>query len=503
MADNKVKFLRGTAAEYAASTKDNDVFYYITDTQKLYLGANEVTGVGKAGTGASAEIFNDYTQNKANGNYSHAEGLYTKADGSASHSEGAYTDATGDYSHTEGYSTTASKFFAHAGGDSSSALKRGAFVHGNNVIADKNDYETAFGTFNKSNADTLFSVGNGISTEDRSNAFEITKTTGKLFDKEIATKEDIPTTLPANGGNADTLDGKHANEIANNPNMLINPDFRVNQRGGNIYSYSVASGSIKGGFSVDHWITTVVGSGNSGSYNAETRVLSGSVLDKDGYYANLYQLIENPVRFAGKIMTVSAGMSELDQPALIQIWRTEGTTTTGVAATPYNLEADKVLTFTMPSDLTEASKIRVVLQTRGSVKLDWAKLELGSAATPFVPPDPATELAKCQRYFIRLKNAFGWIGSGFTNKTLARCVIPLPTTMRISPTVTLNGKIYANTPTGLGVAAAECTTARSDIAYMQNAIGASFDLPEGSTSVEPCFMQFRDSESYIDISAEL
>ena len=83
MADNKVKFLRGTAAEYEASTKDNDVFYYVTDTKKLYLGANEVTGVGKAGTGASAEIFNDYTQNKANGNYSHAEGLYTKADGSA------------------------------------------------------------------------------------------------------------------------------------------------------------------------------------------------------------------------------------------------------------------------------------------------------------------------------------------------------------------------------------------------------------------------------------
>ena len=44
MADNKVKFLRGTAAEYEASTKDNDVFYYTTDTKKLYLGANEVTG---------------------------------------------------------------------------------------------------------------------------------------------------------------------------------------------------------------------------------------------------------------------------------------------------------------------------------------------------------------------------------------------------------------------------------------------------------------------------
>ena len=113
----------------------------------------------------------------------------------------------------------------------------------------------------------------------------------------------------------------------------------------------------------------------------------------------MFQFVEEPMRFAGKIMTVSSGMSGLDKSALIQIWRTEGTTTTGVAATPYNLEADKVLTFTMPSDLTETSKIRVVLQTRGSVKLDWAKLEFGSAATRFVAPDPALELIKCQTYF--------------------------------------------------------------------------------------------------------
>ena len=210
--------------------------------------------------------------------------------------------------------------------------------------------------------------------------------------------------IEAHAGNADihvTATEKAAWNAVNysNPNLLINPDFAINQRGGNIYSYSVASGSVNGGFAVDHWIMTIVGKENSGSYNAETRVLSGSVLDKNGYYANLCQFIENPVRFAGKTLTFSAGMSELDQPALIQIWRTEGTTTTGVAATHYNLKADKVLTFTMPSDLTEASKIRVILQTRGSVKLDWAKLELGSAATPFVPPDPATELAKCQRYY--------------------------------------------------------------------------------------------------------
>ena len=43
--NNKVKFLRGTSAEYEASTKDNDTFYYTTDTKKLYLGETEITGI--------------------------------------------------------------------------------------------------------------------------------------------------------------------------------------------------------------------------------------------------------------------------------------------------------------------------------------------------------------------------------------------------------------------------------------------------------------------------
>ena len=45
MADNKVNFLRGTSAEYKASTKDKDTFYYATDTKKLYLGETEITGI--------------------------------------------------------------------------------------------------------------------------------------------------------------------------------------------------------------------------------------------------------------------------------------------------------------------------------------------------------------------------------------------------------------------------------------------------------------------------
>lgn len=179
--------------------------------------------------------------------------------------------------------------------------------------------------------------------------------------------------------------------MSSNANLLVNPDFAINQRGSTSYSSA--------GYTVDDWIFSITGSGNSGSYDAKTHVLSGSVLDTDGYFANMQQYIEEPARFAGKVMTLSSSMSELNKPALIQVWRTEGTTTTAVAATSYNLEPDKVLTFTMPSDLTETSKIRMVLQTRGSVKLNWAKLELGSYATRFVDPDPVIELIKCQKNY--------------------------------------------------------------------------------------------------------
>lgn len=241
---------------------------------------------------------------------------------------------------------------------------------------------------------------------------------------------DFPTSLPANGGNADTLDGLHANEIAINPNLLINPDFRINQRGSTSYSSA--------GYSVDGWKFYTNGSGNSGSYDAKTHVLSGSVLDTDGYYANMQQYIEEPARFAGKVMTLSASMLELNKPALIQVWRTEGTTLTGVAATSYNLEPDKVLTFTMPSDLTETSKICTVLQTRGSVKLNWAKLEQGSIATPFCPPDPATELAKCQRYAMTLESLTRF-HSTLCNDNVIDFFIPTSTTLRTTPTIPTDG----------------------------------------------------------------
>ena len=128
----------------------------------------------------------------ASGVDSHAEGQGTTASGADSHAEGVITTASGECSHAEGKNTTASGLASHAGGTGTKAL---------------HDNEVAYGKYNESKDDTVFSVGDGTSDSARHNAFEITTTGGKLHDKDIATADLIPTELPANGGNADTVNG--------------------------------------------------------------------------------------------------------------------------------------------------------------------------------------------------------------------------------------------------------------------------------------------------------
>ena len=102
-------------------------------------------GVSKGG----GEVFNDYDNNTASGNNSHAEGFKTKAnkdnshaegrvtvaDGVASHAEGCETQASGDYSHAEGQKTVASGLYSHAEGYSTKAKSGNSHAEGNSTAA--------------------------------------------------------------------------------------------------------------------------------------------------------------------------------------------------------------------------------------------------------------------------------------------------------------------------------------------------------------------------------
>lgn len=91
-----------------------------------------------------AEIFNDYENNIATGEYSHAEGNETLATGISSHAEGGNTIASSSYSHAEGYLTKTSGYTSHAEGYSTIASGYVSHTEGSNTVA-SGDYSHAEG----------------------------------------------------------------------------------------------------------------------------------------------------------------------------------------------------------------------------------------------------------------------------------------------------------------------------------------------------------------------
>ena len=269
-------------SRYASKSKYGDT--------TIDVGRKSMTTVGQYST---AEGFDTTASNI----YSHAEGYSTKASGVASHAEGAGTTASGDVSHAEGIGTTASGNYSHAGGGYTKAL------HMN---------EVAYGQYNESNDDTLFSIGDGTADNARHNAFEITTTGGKLHDKDIAVD-------------------------VSNPNLLINPDFKINQRG--------VSGTFSetGKYLVDRW-----------------RLVSGMVTVN-----------------ADSTLTLNGTISQVFENAVGD--NVSASVSAGTAS--YN---DSTKTFSI---------------TANGETVSWAKLEHGGTATQFIPPDTAAELLKCMRYY--------------------------------------------------------------------------------------------------------
>lgn len=126
-----------------------------------------------------AERFNDYDNNQAVGQYSHAEGYNTYAEGAFSHAEGWYTSATGNCSHAEGYSTVAAGSHQHVIGRS-------------NIEDTENKY--------------AFIIGNGLN-ENLSNAFAI-DWDGKIYVGDATEGVDVSNLSGGSGGVGQTTEGK-------------------------------------------------------------------------------------------------------------------------------------------------------------------------------------------------------------------------------------------------------------------------------------------------------
>ena len=197
--------------------------------------------------------------------------------------------------------------------------------------------------------------------------------------------------IEAHAGNADihvTAAEKSAWDGLSNPNLLINPDFRVNQRGQNEYST---------GYTVDRWYSP----GKCSAAPISGGVKLTSTVTASSTTHAFWQNFEFPLPPGKYTLSLKAA-------DVTGVWaaRIRTVTAAGDYVDSYYTPRLQAGINSVTVDLSDSEYISAVsigfnkgTEAGNSLKLAWAKLEGGSLATPFVPPDYAAELAKCQRFY--------------------------------------------------------------------------------------------------------
>ena len=153
----------------------------------------------------------------------------------------------------------------------------------------------------------------------------------------------------------------------NNPNLLINPKFEINQRRSTTYTT---------GYTVDRWRIT------SATLNATTKVLSNS----NSASGTFLQSLENKPTGT---FTVTLNVASVTGTVKFS-WKDGSTYKTGAAIS----KGLNTYTFTASS----LTWVGIDIASGASIQLDYMKLEKGKVATSFITPNMAEELAKCQYY---------------------------------------------------------------------------------------------------------
>lgn len=198
--------------------------------------------------------------------------------------------------------------------------------------------------------------------------------------------------IEAHAADADihvTADEKAYWNTLSGKNELDNPDFRVNQRGQNEYST---------GYTVDRWYISTDKCKAAPETNG-IRLTATATLTSNTHA--FWQNNEFPLPPGKYTLSLKAA-------DVTGVWaaRIRTVTAAGDYVDSYYTPRLQAGINSVTVDLSDSEYISAVSigfnkgnEAGNSLKLAWAKLEGGSLATPFVPPDYAAELAKCQRFY--------------------------------------------------------------------------------------------------------
>ena len=217
-----------------------------------------------------------------------------------------------------------------------------------------------------------------------------------------------------------------------NPNLLINPDFSINQRGASSYT---------SGYTVDRWRVT------NATLNATTKTLSNS----NSASGTFLQSLENKPTGT---FTVTLNVASVTGTVKFS-WKDGSTYKTGAAIS----KGLNTYTFTASS----LTWVGIDIASGASIQLDYMKLEEGSVATHFIEPSKAEELLKCQRYYEKIEVLLGRLvvntsqnfSTSYKSKFYRVLNGSYRAEKRTTPTISIKGSLTNTSNSALGVSASD------------------------------------------------
>jgi hypothetical protein len=240
-----------------------------------------------------------------------------------------------------------------------------------------------------------------------------------------------------------------------NPNLLINPDFKINQRGAT--NYESDSGASVNTYSVDRWSLHR----HKLAVNSDKSITLANTPSSEGSFSQILEnAVEGDVTIQIYVVDVSGSASVLVMPSDGSTVVDAGNLKNGLNVFHYNQGLKKIY-------------IKVL---NGTITLKYAKVEQGTVATAYTAPNPIEEYPKCQRYFqyipklycvplVYTRNLIS-VSEKFFQATSGN----LPTEMRTTPTLTYKALGQSDNSTFTGSASFELTSKSIDTITLDRAI---------------------------------
>ena len=274
-----------------------------------------------------------------------------------------------------------------------------------------------------------------------------------------------------------------------NPNLLINGDFRVNQRGKTSYTHTGEQYDYT--YFIDRWFAW---GGNPFTFDVSTKTLTPNTSNTGN--SILSQWIEDISGILGKTITYSVSTNDTVYSKTLNI---PTTLSNNVMVGELSTSFGKLRVWYNNNRL----RFDIIVSYNQSIVLNYAKVEIGSMATAFSPRPYAEELALCLRYYQNINTVSSLLYARTTDQL--RAMINFKAEMRTTPTLTqLNtirvygineGTVF--TQTSVGISGSTAINKEGAMVALSNYSGLTekyiYQLDLG-VSTEPIFTA--DAEIY-------